>query len=126
MRNCASAILTCASFWHRATPARADTIAAEIRAAGLTLAQRSKGESPDTGAVYLADTLGEMPLWYSVAAISVIGGSFSDLGGHTPFEPAQCGTAILHGPHVWNHAAAYRALDAADARMARHRFGHSR
>ena len=96
-------------------PARADTIGAEIRAAGLTLAQRSKGESPDTGAVYLADTLGEMPLWYSVAAISVIGGSFSDLGGHTPFEPAQCGTAILHGPHVWNHAAAYRALDAADA-----------
>ena len=85
-----------------------------LRGRGLQVAQRSKGEpiGADTD-VYLADTLGEMGLWYRIAAVSFVGGSLVDVGGHNPFEPALLGSAILHGPHVRNFLDAYRRLAAA-------------
>ena len=63
------------------------------------MAQRSKGEAigADTD-VYLADTLGEMGLWYRIASVSFVGGSLVDVGGHNPFEPALLGSAILLRP----------------------------
>lgn len=91
-------------------PDRGDAIAGLIHGAGLTVARRSLGENPARADVYLADTLGEMGLWFQLAGISFIGGSFVPKGGHTPFEPAQFGTAILHGPYTENNAAAYGAL----------------
>ena len=95
-------------------PHRSPEIAALIRAAGLPLAIRSAGEVPGPDcAVYLADTLGEMPLWYAMAGATVIGGTFGDAGGHTPFEPAAQGSAILHGPGVANFTEGFAALDAA-------------
>ena len=97
-------------------PQRGDEVAALVRAAGLTLAQRSKDQAPtpDT-AVYLADTLGEMASWYRLAAVTFVGGSLVPKGGHTPFEPAQFSSAILHGPDVANQSDAYRALADAEA-----------
>lgn len=97
-------------------PDRADPIAAELRGAGWTLAQRSKGEAvaADTD-VYLADTLGEMGLWYRIAPVSFVGGSLVRVGGHNPFEPALLGSAILHGPYVRNFMEAYQRLHDAGA-----------
>lgn len=97
-------------------PNRGDALAEMMRARGLHVAQRSKGESfaVETD-VYLADTLGEMGLWYRIAAVSFVGGSLIDIGGHNPFEPALLGSAILYGPHVRNFIDAYRRLDAVDA-----------
>jgi 3-deoxy-D-manno-octulosonic-acid transferase len=97
-------------------PARGDEVAALLRARGLAVAQRSKGEEigADTD-VYLADTLGEMGLWYRIASVSFIGGSLVEVGGHNPFEPALLGSAILFGPHVRNFADAYARLTSADA-----------
>lgn len=97
-------------------PERGDEVAALLRARGLTVAQRSKGDAigPDTD-VYLADTLGEMGLWYRIASVSFIGGSLAEVGGHNPFEPALLGSAILYGPHVRNFADAYNRLADADA-----------
>ncbi len=97
-------------------PTRGDEVAALIRAKGLNVAQRSKGEpiGAETD-VYLADTLGEMGLWYRIASVSFIGGSLAEVGGHNPFEPALLGSAILHGPHVRNFAEAYERLGEADA-----------
>lgn len=97
-------------------PVRGDEVAALLRARGLAVAQRSKGEEigADTD-VYLADTLGEMGLWYRIASVSFIGGSLAEVGGHNPFEPALLGSAILFGPHVRNFADAYARLTAADA-----------
>ncbi len=94
-------------------PRRAAAVAALIRAADLSCATRSRGDrpGPDT-AVYLADTLGEMPLWYALAGITFVGGSLVPRGGHTPYEPASAGSAIVHGPHVGNFETAYAALDA--------------
>lgn len=96
-------------------PARAVTVANELRSAGLQFAQRSKGEPAGTAPVYLADTLGEMPLWYRLSGITFMGGSLVERGGHTPYEPVQFETTILHGPYVSNHIAAYHALDTAKA-----------
>jgi 3-deoxy-D-manno-octulosonic-acid transferase len=57
--------------------------------------------------------LGELGLVYRVAPIVFIGGSLVGHGGQNPIEAAKLGAAILHGPHVWNFAEIYAALDAA-------------
>lgn len=89
---------------------RGDEVAGIIREEGLTLSRRSQGEAPAKADVFLADTLGEMALWYRLAGITFVGGSLANKGGHTPFEPAHFGSAILHGPHTQNNQTAYRAL----------------
>lgn len=100
-------------------PRRAPAIAALIAARGLHFATRSAGEVPGAEtAVYLADTLGEMALWYGMAGATVIGGTFGDAGGHTPYEPAAQGSALLHGPSVANFTESFAALDAAGAAIA--------
>ncbi|WP_147106135.1 3-deoxy-D-manno-octulosonic acid transferase [Tateyamaria sp. syn59] len=97
-------------------PERADDILALIKKAGLSVAQRSAGSDLDADSqVYLADTMGETDLWYALSPMVFLGGSFSDVGGHTPFEPAAAHTAILHGPHYANFAEAYAAFRMKDA-----------
>ncbi|MDB6452048.1 3-deoxy-D-manno-octulosonic acid transferase [Falsirhodobacter sp. 20TX0035] len=90
-------------------PVRGDEVAALARGKGFAVAQRSAGDAPG-GEVYVADTLGEMPLWYRAACATVIGGSFLPKGGHTPFEPAAYDSALIHGPHVANFAAIFASL----------------
>lgn len=68
---------------------------------------------PDDTAVYVADTIGEMGLWYRLAPVALVGGSFASVGGHNPHEPLALGCRVLHGPHVWNFAESYQQLDAA-------------
>jgi 3-deoxy-D-manno-octulosonic-acid transferase len=93
---------------------RGGEIAALLAGQGLSAARRSGGEAPEADTeVWLADTLGEMGLWFRLAPVSFIGGSIAPLGGHNPFEPAALGSAILHGPETGNFAPAYAALDAA-------------
>ena len=67
------------------------------------LARRSDGQNltRDT-AIYLADTLGEMGLWYRLAPVVFVGGSFKPVGGHNPLEPARLGCAVLFGPEMFN------------------------
>ena len=97
-------------------PARAEAVAAILRAAGLRVARRSLGESPEGAEVYLADTLGEMGLWFALAPVSFLGGSLvADVGGHNAYEPAVMGSAILHGPGVGNFADLYARLGTAGA-----------
>ena len=96
-------------------PERGAALARLISAQGLSSAQRSRGEVPGTSDVYLADTLGEMALWYAASGLCFVGGSLVPKGGHTPHEPAQFGSAILHGPHTENAGDAYARLAAAGA-----------
>jgi len=97
-------------------PERGDEVAALLRGKGLTVAQRSKQEvlGPETD-VYLADTLGELGLWYALAPVVFLGGSLVEIGGHNPFEPAQFRAAILHGPHVVNFRETYAEMTAMGA-----------
>jgi 3-deoxy-D-manno-octulosonic-acid transferase len=75
---------------------------------------RSNAQIPtETDDIYLADTMGEMPLWYSSAAVTFVAGSLVPVGGHTPFEPAAFGSAITHGSQYSNFQAIYEQLVAA-------------
>lgn len=97
-------------------PNRGDAIEALAKSRGLALARRSRGEPPGASTeVYLADTLGEMGLFYSVARQSFIAGSFVPVGGHNPLEAAHFDTAIVIGPDRRNNAAAAKALVDANA-----------
>lgn len=60
--------------------------------------------------IYIADTLGELGLFYRLANIAFVGGSMVEKGGHNPLEPAQLENAILHGPHIFNFEDTYRDL----------------
>jgi 3-deoxy-D-manno-octulosonic-acid transferase len=92
-------------------PERGPEIARLLVKNGWDIAVRSKGETPDASTqIYLADTLGEMGLWYRLAPVSFLGGSLVDIGGHNPFEPAALGSAIIHGPHVHKVADVYARL----------------
>jgi 3-deoxy-D-manno-octulosonic-acid transferase len=95
-------------------PERGAAVAQIAWAGGLKARLRSRGELPDaTTDIYVADTVGELGLIYRLAPIVFVGGSLVGHGGQNPIEPAKLGAAILHGPHVWNFAEIYAALDQA-------------
>ena len=97
-------------------PARGDAIAAMLSGNGLDVARRSHSEpiAADTE-IYLADTLGELGLFYRLAGIAFIGGSLTPKGGHNPIEAARLDCAILHGPDMSNCSGMAAALAAAGA-----------
>jgi len=99
-------------------PRRADQIKKIAHDQGLKIAQRSinEGISADIQ-VYLADTLGELGIFYTLSPIAFLGGSFGTEGGHNPYEPASFNTALLYGPNVKNFSAAYKALTQAGAAL---------
>lgn len=99
-------------------PARGDGVAELLTRRGLAYARRSQGGEPGDAAVLLADTLNEMGRWYDAAGICITGGSFTDRGGHTPWEPAAHRCAILHGPDTANFAEDYAVLDKAGGSLA--------
>lgn len=86
-------------------PERGTAIAAEMAGAGLASRLRSRGEAPDAQTdLYIADTLGELGLWFRISPLVVMGGSLIPHGGHNPLEPARLGCAVLLGPHMFNFA----------------------
>ncbi|MGH1355452.1 MAG: 3-deoxy-D-manno-octulosonic acid transferase [Thalassovita sp.] len=97
-------------------PHRGSEIETTVAAMGLSVRRRSNGETPDAATeVYIADTTGEMGLWYRLADMALIGGTFSDIQGHNPWEAAALGCAILHGPRTENFSTDYNGLDGANA-----------
>ena len=86
-------------------PTRGGAIQAMLRDRGLAVARRSQGALPGPGdAVYLADTMGEMGVFYRLAPVVCVGGSFVPHGGQNPIEPVQLGCAVLFGPCMTNFA----------------------
>jgi 3-deoxy-D-manno-octulosonic-acid transferase len=97
-------------------PIRGAEIAATLTGLAMRVVRRSAGQPivADTD-IYLADTMGELGLFYSLAGIAFVGGSLARKGGHNPFEPARLGCAVLHGPDIRNCAAMAAALAAVGA-----------
>ena len=105
-------------------PERAAAVARLVADRGLTTVRRSEQRLPDARCqVWLADTLGEMMLWYALAPASLIAGSLvPGIGGHNPVEASRAGTAVITGPHAASfddlfdayrrHTAAIEAKDA--------------
>ncbi len=86
-------------------PERGPAIATVLGGSGLSVARRAAGEpvTAETEA-YIADTIGELGLFYRLAPIAFIGKSLAAEGGQNPLEAAQLGCAIVHGPHMANFA----------------------
>jgi 3-deoxy-D-manno-octulosonic-acid transferase len=95
-------------------PDRGEAIARMIAASGLTATLRSREELPTANTdIYVADTMGELGLFYRLAPIVFMGGSLIEHGGQNPIEAVQLGASIVHGPHVFNFTDVYEALDSA-------------
>jgi 3-deoxy-D-manno-octulosonic-acid transferase len=79
-------------------PHRGDELAHQ-----LGCPQRSRGANlSEETSLYLADTLGELGLWYRLADLAIIGGTLQPVGGHNPLEPLKLGVITLTGPHMFN------------------------
>lgn len=91
-------------------PARGEAVAALC---GTGTPRRSQGaELPSDHPCYVADTMGEMGLWYRVSRAAMVGGSWAPVGGHNPYEATALGNTVLHGPQVANFSESYADLDA--------------
>lgn len=72
--------------------------------------RRTQHLPTNTTDIYLADTLGELIVFYAAADIAVVGGSFVAIGGHNPLEPAALGLPIISGPYRFNFQSVYALL----------------
>ena len=92
-------------------PGRGEPIAEMCAARGLPVALRSRGDHfhPDAG-IYVADTMGELGLFYRVTDIVFLGKSLAGGGGQNPIEAAKLANAVLHGPLVGNFSEVYADL----------------
>ncbi|MDO5625061.1 MAG: 3-deoxy-D-manno-octulosonic acid transferase [Pseudomonadota bacterium] len=102
-------------------PQRFDEVARLAADTGWRVARRSMwGDAPPPEAlqadVWVGDSLGEMALYYGLADVALLGGSFAPLGGQNLIEAAACGCPVVMGPHTFNFAqAAEQAVDAGAA-----------
>ena len=101
-------------------PQRFDAVALLIAESGFSLSRRSAWpESPPEDAaavdVWLGDSMREMPAWYALADVALLGGSFAPLGGQNLIEAAACGCPVVMGPHTFNFADAAELALAAGA-----------
>ncbi|MCH8098371.1 MAG: 3-deoxy-D-manno-octulosonic acid transferase [Proteobacteria bacterium] len=97
-------------------PDRGPAIAEALAARGLEVVLRSSGRpiAPET-AVYLADSIGEMGLWYRLCQVVFVGGSLIPKGGQNLLEPAKLGCAIICGPHMTNFLRVTEEMGRVDA-----------
>jgi len=94
-------------------PQRGNAVREMLAGKRLSIAQRSRGEPLLREVeVYLADTLGELGLFYRVAPVAFLGGSLVPHGGQNPIEPVRLDAVVLHGPEIHNFAEIYSVLDA--------------
>jgi 3-deoxy-D-manno-octulosonic-acid transferase len=92
-------------------PDRGPFIAKLLTNASLKVALRSEGKLPDASTdIYIADTIGELGLFYNLVPVAFVGGSLVPHGGQNPMEAIKLGAAVVTGPHWRNFADAYEEL----------------
>ena len=92
-------------------PERFERVAALCEKRGFSLARRSKQQACyGETAVFLGDTMGELPIFLAAADVAFVGGSLVPHGGHNILEPAALGVPVLFGPHMFNFAAISQLL----------------
>jgi 3-deoxy-D-manno-octulosonic-acid transferase len=99
-------------------PVRGGDVADSASTLGLRSARRSSGGRPHPSVeMYIADTVGELGLFFRLSPLAFLGGSLVPRGGQNPIEPIRLDTAVVHGPHIDNFEAVYRGLDWAGAAL---------
>lgn len=85
-------------------PERGDEVDALLSCTKYAIARRSEGDPiTDVTNILLADTMGEMGLWYRLADTVYLGGGHAPgVGGHNPLEALRLETPILTGPSLFN------------------------
>ncbi len=90
-------------------PQRFDEVHQLAESRGLRVSRRSgwqigpaKLADAAQADVWLGDSLGEMALYYALADVALLGGSFEPLGGQNLIEAAACGCPVIMGPHTFN------------------------
>ena len=88
-------------------PQRFAEVAALVEERQLGLCRRSADTLPTPATrVWLGDSMGEMPAYFALADIALIGGTLLPFGGQNLIEAAACGCPVLLGPHTYNFAQA--------------------
>lgn len=79
---------------------------------GLRFGSWTNGDWPEeTTQVLISEDPNDLGLWYRLAPVSFVGGSLvPGYGGQSPYPAATLGSAILYGPHIRKHLAAYSRL----------------
>ena len=84
-------------------PNRKKSIERMLKSKKVEFTTRSEGNVPNTNTdIYLADSIGEMGLWYSICKIVFLGKSIIGKGGQNPIEPSLFGCAVICGNNVEN------------------------
>lgn len=99
-------------------PQRGTEIQSALNEMGIKNSLRSAGEkiTPNTD-IYIADTIGEIGIWYTLAPLVFIGGSLIPHGGQNFMEPSRFRDAVIVGPHMHNFTDAMNRAKKADAIM---------
>ncbi len=101
-------------------PQRFDAVAELCTAAGFSVSRRSSWtDTPMAADIWIGDSLGEMALYFGLADLALLGGSFAPLGGQNLIEAAACDCPVLMGPHTFNFAQAAELALAAGAAFVR-------
>ncbi len=97
-------------------PQRGDSLVKQLNEMDLTIAQRSQTQAINKETdIYLADTIGEMGLFYRLSDIAFIGGTITPRGGQNPLEAARRDTAIFYGPSNQNFSEMFSLIREVDA-----------
>jgi 3-deoxy-D-manno-octulosonic-acid transferase len=101
-------------------PQRFDAVAQLCKEQGFSVSLRSTWfDAPAQADIWLGDSLGEMALYFGLADVALLGGSFAPLGGQNLIEAAACGCPVVMGPHTFNFAQAAELAEEAGAAFTR-------
>lgn len=96
---------------------RGEEVRKSMTRAGLRAALSSAGGRFGSADVFIDDAYGTLGLWYRLADVALMGGSFGPTQGHNPWEAAALGCAVLHGPEIANFTRDYKRLGDAGAAL---------
>ena len=103
-------------------PQRFDAVAQAIVSRGWKISRRSEWvdgpeqmDEANVDTLWLGDSMGEMSLYFGLADVALLGGSFMPLGGQNLIEATACGCPVIMGPHTFNFAEAAELALEADA-----------
>ena len=96
-------------------PQRGEAVKQQIQELGYNVSLRSANEkiTPKTQ-VYIADTIGELGIWYSISPVVFIGGSLIPHGGQNFMEPSRLKDAVIVGPYMHNFTEAMQRAQKAN------------
>ena len=83
-------------------PERFASVRELVRQRGFSMVSRTEGRAAGDAAVFLCDTMGEVPVFYAASDVAFVAGSLVPIGGHNLLEPAALGVPVVTGPHNFN------------------------